>query len=926
MRPSNLKRPLSVVSALLMVAGVALIVAPSASADPGKIPDGPTDFYILGGRIVIGTEIDLPLSHTDRPPECADGIDNESGTTHNGTTGTGSGATVRPYHDLADGQIDFVHPSGGTADPECTNAADNSELIDRALKKTDDLPLCGNGAGQENAGEGGSVRCVSATRLDSYVLPASGTTNNDTVNRFSIIVGDGNATTGQGKEKTRAQAGTVSGNSISVPAANVFFPVGYQAQGQCVGAFGFGQPGWVCLDLYIQFRVLIQNDVAGTTNVNGSGSFGVPIRLNLIAGGSYGTSQKNTIIGRTPRAAECRSNANVTINATSETSGPLTGERYDTVTQNFKVVQDGIAYPTLQQIRANGTALDFCAELNTALGFPAAGQIELIISTASNTNSAGSYDQGTGTAAFPGTHRPVAAMQTGVNGAALSAPSGNHQVINVNEGDLVRIVNTNYDPAKRTLDTDTFARTGGTAAAPPVQKGPNNRDITFVAQNAPSVGNTHIYTGAVEAYLGPIPVGDPGEQRQGDTTTVTVNVANVAPTAIAAPNAVVTGGQAHTLEARSQDPGNPENQRTYCWTQVSGPTVAGLGCGTRDRTVTPANTAGDAVLQLIVNDTHGGFSAPVQTTLSSRPATAGTLSGVVTDSASAGLGAVVVKVYNGSTLAASTATNGSGAWSVNGLGVGPYKVRFSKSGYLTEWFGNTRHATHAIELAAPASNVDAALASTAEEGSVTGTITDAEAATAVSAANVRLYNSVGWVDNAQTNGSGAYSFTNKVKPGNDYRVQFCNGTPGYMMEWSGDKHGPNAGNEAAVYSVAAAGATVVDAGCSPAPSGLGNISGTVTASAGSFAGGQLEARVYRHSDGAFMGRDVLGASGNTFDYSVGDLPPGQYRVWFWDRSGAFYSEWHNDLRGNQFDGTGKIADLTNVTAGGTTVVNETLAP
>lgn len=921
MRLSGFRRTLSVAVSASMVAGLALVSSPAASAAPGKIPDGGTDFYILGGRIAIGTAIDIKLPHADEPPECADGVDNEVGsTTHNGTTGTGSGATIRPVHDSADFQVDYVHPSGGTPDPECTNAADNSEFIDREIKKPDEAPACGTGAGQENAGEGGSVRCWNTSRFDSYVLPASGTTNNDTANRFSLIVGDGSASVGQAHTKTRATGGTVSGTSITVPQANVVFPAGYQAQGQCVAAFGLGQPGWVCLDLYIQFRVLIQGNVTGTTNANGSGSFGVPIRLNIIAGGSFGTAQKNTLIGRTPRASECRSASDVTVSATTETSGSLSGVRYDTTTKNFKAVQDAVSFPALTRIRANGTASDICPTIGSSLGLPTTGQIELIISTESDTTAVGSYQTGTGAGVITMTHPPVA---LGTAGA-----------VNANEGDVVTLSSgdfNGYDPAMRALVTENLVNVSG--AAPPAIKDNGNGTFSFVAQDAPGGGATSGFEANLCAHLGPVPEGDPGEQRQcSGLAATTVSIANVAPTADAGADEAITGGQPFTMKGKSSDPGDPESQRSYCWTRLSGPTVSGLGaCPTgKAPTITPANTNGTLVMQLVVSDNDGGTSVADTVSLDVRASSAGTMSGEVTDQLAAPVSGADVNVYTktggtAGTLVASTTTNGSGQWSVSGLGAGPFKVRFTKSLYFNQWAGDSRWPSSSADVTTPQSNVDAVMATLGEGGSIGGNLTNAQTAAPAGSVLVRLFNSAGWVANDTSDGAGDYGWT-AIPPGSAYRLNFAKGSATYLETWANGILGPNAGNEATTYGLIPSGSVVVDAALAPLAGGLGAIGGTVTASAGTFTGGQLEARVYRDSDGAYMGRDVLAASSATFAYSVGNLPPGNYRIWFWDRTGSFKSEWGSNLIGGQFDMTGKIADLVAVTAGGTTTVNETLAP
>ena len=133
---------------LLVVAGVTFVTAaPAVAVD--EITPSRTSAVVagaitdsLGPGVVTLTNFDvLPVSPA-ATPDCQDGIDNDG-----------------------DGRIDFVPPAGGTADPDCVSATDNSEWADVQPECADGLDNDFDGLVDFTppAGETTDPGCTSAT-------------------------------------------------------------------------------------------------------------------------------------------------------------------------------------------------------------------------------------------------------------------------------------------------------------------------------------------------------------------------------------------------------------------------------------------------------------------------------------------------------------------------------------------------------------------------------------------------------------------------------------------------------------------------------------------------------------------------------------------------------------------------------------------
>jgi len=882
--------------ALVALVGGGLAVAAASPASADKIPDGATSFYIMGGRVAFGTgaaPIDLPLAHPDRAPECADGIDNENGTTHNGVIGT----VPRPYENIKDGVIDFG------SDTNCLTAGDNSELIHRTTRNPDPAPLCGA------EGFSSGIPCSTVTAgvgNDAKKIPASGTNNNDPSSagerEFSAITfGDGNGTTGQAKVRNRATGGTVTGSAVAVPQANIAFGNGYQFQGQCQND---STAGIICLDLYVQFRISPQGAVAGTTNANGSGTVNLPIKLELWISSSYSSRVYNFIGLRTPSSARCVSSANIALAMTTETSGALTGIRYNSNSKNFKVVQAGATVPAFtQQAQSGSLVANLCNEVGTSIGLPdTTSDFELVISTEANTTAAGGTSTGTGMGAFPGIQPPVSKTQSGVNGGALSASSSNNGVINVNEGSVVELDNgTSYDPALRNvLDvanwTNTFARTSG---ATPVAVKASGTNRKFVAPDAPNGGTSTVFTSSVGAYLGPIAVGSPGEQRESDTSTVTINIANVAPTANAGRDQTATGGSTVTLKGSASDPGDSGPDLTYCWTQTAGTTVVLPACqnGSAPSFVAP-NSTGALTFQLVVSDNDGGVSVPDSVTVNTVVSASGTISGRIFNQGTlAAIPGAKADLFDSTNTYLTTAiADGSGNYAFAGLAGVDYSVRLRAPGYETRYYdgrsARDSAAANRALLAPPFSVADGALRATGGNGIIAGNVGLAN----VNAVIYDLNDNV--VDKAKSDGGGNYSVP-LLTPG-QYKVAF--NAASILPEVYNDTVKLS---QATIVTVNSAATTTANATLTPTAS-AGSIGGTIGVTPAATA-----PRAYRVSDGSFAGAGASAGAGAAF--SIPNLPAGSYTVWF-TNSGGTVGEWYNNLPGFAGDGTQLIADPVTVTA------------
>ena len=290
----------------------------------------------------------------------------------------------------------------------------------------------------------------------------------------------------------------------------------------------------------------------------------------------------------------------------------------------------------------------------------------------------------------------------------------------------------------------------------------------------------------------------------------------------------------------------------------------------------------------------------------------GSISGTVTDETSGDpLSDISVTVYDTSGYwGRSGHTDFSGAYSVGELPPGDYKVRFRDydvpTTHMSEWYDDKADRDSADPVSVTAgfdtSGINAALAL---GGSISGMVTDEATGDLLSDICVAVDDISGhWVGLGRTDFSGAYSVGGL--PSGDYKVEFedCGSPIFHLSEWYDDKEDSESADLVAVTQ------GFDTSGIDAALALGGSISGMVTDEATGYLLSDICVFVYdtSHRQAGFDYIYFYGA------YSVGDLPPGDYKVEFGDCGSptTHLSEWYDDKE--DFE----VADLVSVAAGADT--------
>ncbi len=288
----------------------------------------------------------------------------------------------------------------------------------------------------------------------------------------------------------------------------------------------------------------------------------------------------------------------------------------------------------------------------------------------------------------------------------------------------------------------------------------------------------------------------------------------------------------------------------------------------------------------------------------------GGISGTVTDASTAGIADVIVYVYDsGDNLITLGFTMSDGTYTIGEIPTGSYRVEFSGTGYLDQWYNNENSfsTSNAVAVVAPNTtpNINAVLS---VGGGISGTVTDASL---VGIANVTVYvydSNDNYVASGVTASDGTYTITGI--PTGSYAVYFFP-LPGsiYESQWYSDE---NSFCSANMVAVTAPNTTpninaVLAAG--------GSISGTVTnASAVGIAGVYVD---------VYDGNDNFVSSGTTASdgtYTVGSIPTGSYSVYFSVYNSIYVSQWYKN------ESSFASANMVAVTAPNTTPnINAVLA-
>jgi hypothetical protein len=261
----------------------------------------------------------------------------------------------------------------------------------------------------------------------------------------------------------------------------------------------------------------------------------------------------------------------------------------------------------------------------------------------------------------------------------------------------------------------------------------------------------------------------------------------------------------------------------------------------------------------------------------------GSISGRVTDAATGeGVGNVRVTYYrqlSGTTIGVVHAgtnpvTDPTGAYTINGLESGTYRITFSGTGYVST--------SSTVQVTAPDSvtNADAALA---RGGSISGRVTD-NIGGGIYGVVVQAIDPVtgSWLKGDNSDENGDYSITGL--PNGSYRLFFdgrYNG--GYLSDWLKDPVDPSI---ARLVSVAAPADT---GGIDMTLARGGAISGRVT---DSLTGAPLPYISVQATDGNGSNGSYFTGSDGT--YTINGLPSGSYKVQFMGGWDNYLNRWYRD--------------------------------
>ena len=284
----------------------------------------------------------------------------------------------------------------------------------------------------------------------------------------------------------------------------------------------------------------------------------------------------------------------------------------------------------------------------------------------------------------------------------------------------------------------------------------------------------------------------------------------------------------------------------------------------------------------------------------------GSISGRVTNAATAGIAGISVHVENlDYFFQVSATTDADGNYSANGLPTGSYKVHFYNNGssYISEWYNDKGDFASAdlvvVTAGGDTPDIDAELAL---GGNISGRVTNASVA-GIAGIGVYVYdldrNNLAYTP---TDIFGNYSANGL--PTGSYNVLFHNNGLSYISEWYNDKADFDAADSVTVN----AGSDTLGINAMLAHSG--SISGRVTdMSAKGIAGLEVNVCSFDLGGWYYTYTDVNG------DYKVAGLPGGNYYVNFWpylEKGQNYAQEWYDNKASFGF------ADPVSVTSGSDT--------
>jgi putative cell wall-binding protein/5-hydroxyisourate hydrolase-like protein (transthyretin family) len=243
-------------------------------------------------------------------------------------------------------------------------------------------------------------------------------------------------------------------------------------------------------------------------------------------------------------------------------------------------------------------------------------------------------------------------------------------------------------------------------------------------------------------------------------------------------------------------------------------------------------------------------------------------------------------------------TDVTGAYTIADLPDDTYRLGFSKSGYLPEYYPdqldvfNADDVTIAAGTSVSGRNAVLAAGSQPPNGTLSGTVTSDDSGLGVANARVVAWrcdpisypDGWYWANSTQTGGGGGYSMS--LMPG-VYRIQFSDQQQPvrFLSEYHEDAEATGATH----VTVMSGSTTTVDAGLATG----GAIAGTVT---DEMSGAPLEGvYVYVYARfGAYLYQVAWTSTGADGTYTAGGLPTGAYVAYYQATDSGHRSEWYDD--------------------------------
>ncbi len=586
----------------LFVGAIVLLPLARAEATPGPLPAGAVTLTAVGGSSISSGGAAVPVRTPAVLPECSDGIDNESGVDENGAT-------------YKDAKIDYP------ADPQCTSATDDSEII-------------------------GSY--------SGFGFPAGLPADPQPVVAWAFPA-------------------TVTGTTLTVPQAGFTSPVSYARNGGCTivcanyfskqtllatanGTGTVGSDGAITIDLPVKAQVLLvrgpgANGLAPasqtcetpsftlhlTTGTSGSlsgarydaatgratlvdGTYAVPALAQTVANGTNLCTNANTS-GGLPSASGSNQLSLIVSTGTVAGTTTTTSGQATTTTTSGQVTTTTTSGPTTTtstiQPGGNAPVANAGADL-----LKVEGDVIKLVGTATDADTPANqltyaWTQLTGPAVTLTGAATATATFTGPDGPAVLTFS-----LTVSDGsassapDVVKVSVLNKKPVVNAgVDHNVASGAAGVTLAGTATDVPGDPlRLLWTQTSGPAVTLTGATTAtpSFTAPAGPVDLtftfSATDDSNLAGTDTVLIRVsspASVLPTPNAGPDQFVYEGTVAKLKGTATDPDTPAASLTYRWVQTSGPVVSLSSTTLAQPTFTAPDGPATLTFDLFVKDTVG---------------------------------------------------------------------------------------------------------------------------------------------------------------------------------------------------------------------------------------------------------------------------------------------------------------------------------